>query len=94
MQIKFSKPALKDLDNIETYIYQDNPKSAKEVVLKIIHKIKIILVNSPGIGRPGRVKNTREYVINDLPYIIPYRVKDGCLEILRIMHTSRKYPSA
>jgi len=94
MQIKLTIPALKDLDSIETYIYQDDPKAAKEVVLKIILKIKTILVNSPGIGRPGRVKNTREYVLSDLPYIIPYRVRGGTLEILRIMHTARKYPCA
>jgi toxin ParE1/3/4 len=92
MQIKLTTSAVNDLDDIETYIYKDNPKVAKEVVLKIIYKIKTILVNSPGIGRPGRAKNTREYVLSDMLYIIPYRVKNDCLEILRIIHSSRKYP--
>lgn len=26
------------------------------------------------------------------PYIIPYRVKDGAVEILRVFHTSRRWP--
>ena len=35
---------------------------------------------------------TRELVIRNLPYIIPYRVRENFIEILRVLHTSRRWP--
>ncbi|MDP2196877.1 MAG: type II toxin-antitoxin system RelE/ParE family toxin [Rhodocyclaceae bacterium] len=44
------------------------------------------------MGRPGRVPGTRELVVTRFPYILPYRVREQAVEILRIFHTSRKWP--
>ncbi|PIW88418.1 MAG: type II toxin-antitoxin system mRNA interferase toxin, RelE/StbE family, partial [Nitrospirae bacterium CG_4_8_14_3_um_filter_44_28] len=41
----------------------------------------------------GRVEGTRELVISGLPYIIPYRVKNNTIEILRVLHAARKWPT-
>jgi len=38
------------------------------------------------------VLGTRELVVRNLPYIIPYRVRDNTIEILRVLHTSRRWP--
>jgi plasmid stabilization system protein ParE len=38
------------------------------------------------------VLGTRELVIEGLPYIIPYRVRDNHVEILRVLHTARRWP--
>ena len=46
----------------------------------------------PESGRPGRVSGTRELVIPEFPYILPYRVRGGVVEILRFFHTSQKPP--
>ena len=46
----------------------------------------------PESGRPGRVSGTRELVIAEFPYILPYRVRSGVVEILRFFHTSQKPP--
>ena len=46
----------------------------------------------PESGRPGRVSGTRELVIAEFPYILPYRVRGGVVEILRFFHTSLKPP--
>jgi toxin ParE1/3/4 len=27
------------------------------------------------------------------PYIVPYRIKDDAVEVLRVFHTSRKWPT-
>ncbi|WP_319777687.1 type II toxin-antitoxin system RelE/ParE family toxin [Maridesulfovibrio sp.] len=51
-----------------------------------------LLGNFPQKGRPGRVTGTRELVLDRYPYIVPYRVKDDVVEILRVFHTSRKLP--
>jgi toxin ParE1/3/4 len=44
------------------------------------------------MGRPGRVSGTRELVIPGTPYIVPYRVRGGKLEILRILHATQRWP--
>jgi plasmid stabilization system protein ParE len=44
------------------------------------------------MGRVGRVEATRELVISNTSYLIIYRVKEESVEILRILHSSRKYP--
>jgi toxin ParE1/3/4 len=38
------------------------------------------------------VPDTRELIIPETPYIIPYRIHDGQIEILRVFHTARKWP--
>jgi toxin ParE1/3/4 len=52
------------------------------------------LAENPHIGRPGRVPGTREFVIDKTPYIVPYRVKDNALQILRIYHGARRWPES
>ncbi|MDR2726446.1 MAG: type II toxin-antitoxin system RelE/ParE family toxin, partial [Deltaproteobacteria bacterium] len=47
----------------------------------------------PESGRPGRVPGTRELVIAGLPYLLPYRVRNDVVEILRFFHTSQKPPN-
>jgi toxin ParE1/3/4 len=51
-----------------------------------------MLADQPGMGRPGRVAGTRELVISGLPFILPYVEKAGVVTILRVMHTSMKWP--
>ena len=51
-----------------------------------------MLNRQQGIGRPGRVSRTRELVISGLPYILPYVEKEEAVIILRVMHTSKKWP--
>jgi toxin ParE1/3/4 len=46
----------------------------------------------PLMGRLGRVEGTRELVIANTPYILIYRVKLESVEILRVFHTSKRYP--
>jgi toxin ParE1/3/4 len=46
----------------------------------------------PQSGRPGRIEGTHELVIPGLPYIIPYRIVNGMIRLLSVIHTSRKWP--
>ena len=91
-RIRFSKSAVNDLNSIREYIYDNNKEAAKEVVSYIIEKIETILVVNPAAGRAGRVLRTRELVISKYPYIVPYQVRDDVIYILRVLHTSRKWP--
>ena len=51
-----------------------------------------MLSEQPGLGRSGRVANTRELIVSGLPYIIPYRVKNNAIEILRMFHCAMQWP--
>ena len=91
MQIKWVSIALDDLKEAMDFIAQDNPEAAQRIADKIWAATQN-LKNSPEIGRPGRVLNTRELVINDTPFIVPYRVKDKTIQVLRVLHGARRWP--
>ena len=91
MRVKWSRKALLNLDYAVEYIAADNPKAAAEVAQRI-WDISQMLADQPGMGRPGRVAGTRELVISGLPYILPYIEKADTVIILRVMHSSMKWP--
>ena len=91
MREKWIRLALRDLDEVEAYIARDNPAAAAETVLGIARAVSL-LQEQPGLGRAGRVSGTRELVIPDSPLIVPYRVKDNSVQVLRVYHASRRWP--
>jgi toxin ParE1/3/4 len=91
MQIKWLRRALRNLEQAHNYILQENPEAAKELILKI-QTTASQLENYPFMGKPGRVEDTRELVIHNTSYIVIYRIKEELVEILRVLHTSKRYP--
>jgi addiction module RelE/StbE family toxin len=91
MQVKWLRNAAKNLNDATEYIADDNPKVAREFFIHTIESVNK-LAQYPELGRAGRVPGTRELVILGYPYIVPYRIKDGNVEILRVFHTSRMWP--
>lgn len=93
MRLRWTRLAERDLDQIADYIGQDNPAAAARVVLELIEQAETLLPAHPAIGRPGRVLGTRELVVGNLPYIVAYRVRGRDVEIIRVLHTARAWPS-
>ena len=93
VEIKWLKKALRNLDDQAEFIAKDNPIAARQVV-QHIHNTVLLLADNPGMGHAGRVSGTHELVIPNNPYIVPYRVRPRLqrIEILRVLHTSRKHP--
>ncbi|MEN6441723.1 MAG: type II toxin-antitoxin system RelE/ParE family toxin [Syntrophobacter sp.] len=85
--------ALKNLDDEAVCIARDNPRAATELVKHVLDMVDA-LAEHPALGRPGRVPGTRELIITGTPYLIPYRVKGEAVEILRVFHGSRRWPSS
>ncbi len=92
MRVRWLRAALANLDAEAEYIARDNPMAAARVVVSITEAVKR-LQEYPALGRPGRVIGTRELVVPDTPYIVPYRVRGNGLEILRVFHAARKWPT-
>ena len=93
MRLRWTKLASQDLDEIAEYIGQDSPPAAHRVVLELLELTESALLTHPAAGRPGRLLGTRELVIGHLPYIVAYRVREQDIEIVRVLHTSRRWPS-
>lgn len=91
MKIRWLRTALNNLNREAEYIAEESPRTA-ELILRRIEKAVSLLAKQPSLGRPGRVYGTRELVVPKTRYIIPYRVKNNYVEILRVFHTSRKLP--
>jgi toxin ParE1/3/4 len=90
MRVKWTVRASENLDTILKYIHQDNPMAAQAFLAEALKKIKH-LEEFPLMGRAGIVPQTREFVVHK-NYIVHYRVKDECVEILRVLHARRKFP--
>ena len=90
VEIRWTRKALENLDQIAAYIAQDNPTRANSFVGEIKAKTEL-LATFPGLGRPGRVPSTRELVVHD-NYVVPYRVKDSTVQIIRLQHVARLWP--
>lgn len=91
MKIRWTEGANNNLDHVEGYIAQDNPPAAVVTVNKIIETAQM-LADYPTVGKRGRERGTRELVVAGLPYIVIYTVLREELVILRVLHTSMKYP--
>jgi toxin ParE1/3/4 len=93
MQVKWLRKALQNLDDEAEYIAQEDPAAARLIVEHIVKTINL-LKDNPALGHPGRIHGTRELVVPDTRYIVPYRVRPSLqrIEVLRIFHTSRRPP--
>lgn len=93
MQVKWLSKALHNLNDEADYIAQEDPAAAKLVVQRIFDSVNL-LPDNPAMGKPGRIHGTRELVVPDTRYIIPYRVRPRLnrIEILRVFHASRCLP--
>ncbi len=93
MEIIWLRRAVNDLVALRRYIGQDNPDAAYRISVRLLEAVAR-LAQHPAMGRPGRVPGTRELVIPGTPYIVPYRVRGGKLEILRVLHATQRWPGS
>lgn len=91
MRVRWTRPALADLEAIGDYIAADSPDAAYRLINGIIDRVDSILSDAPAVGREGRVGGTRELVLPKLPYIVVYRFDDS-VEIIAVRHAARQWP--
>ncbi|MET3889908.1 toxin ParE1/3/4 [Bosea sp. OAE506] len=91
MKIVWTRRALREIDQAFAFVARDSPAAASAMVAAMEARAAV-LAEHPEIGRPGRMDGTRELVLSGLPYILPYRVRDGRIEILAVFHISRAWP--
>ncbi|MCK4207126.1 type II toxin-antitoxin system RelE/ParE family toxin [Brucella pituitosa] len=89
--LRWTRRAIRRLDQIGNYVAKDNPAAAAQIVTRIVSAVDNI-TSYPSMGRVGRIKGTREYPLGDIPYIIVYRLQSGVVEIITVFHGAQKWP--
>ncbi|UDF05526.1 type II toxin-antitoxin system RelE/ParE family toxin [Asticcacaulis sp. AND118] len=72
------------------YIFQDSPNAATSQLEHIRTQTRL-LAEHPHIGRPGRIRGTRELVIRHTPFIAVYRVTENAVQIVRFLHGAQNH---
>lgn len=92
MQVRWTQPAVADLTGIFDYLSEHQSSELAERVIRTVVEAAESLRAFPKKGRLGRELDTRELVMQRYPYIVIYTLKPDALEILTVLHTSRKFP--
>jgi toxin ParE1/3/4 len=89
LSVRWSWQSHDHLVAIRRRIRQDKPLAAERVRLRILEMVELLSA-LPRLGKPGRRRGTREFVIPRLPYIIVYQVMQNELVVLGIFHGARE----
>ena len=92
MKIVWSPRAIRHLIHLRAYIQKDSEQNAAVVAQRILQAVEL-LQTQPEMGRAGRVLGTRELIIPDTPYLIPYRLRRDRLELIAVFHGRQKWPA-
>jgi plasmid stabilization system protein ParE len=82
---------IRHLVALREYIAKDSETNAALVAERILNAVDLLQTH-PEIGRPGRLVGTRELVIPDTPFVIPYRIRQERLELLAVFHGRQRGP--
>jgi toxin ParE1/3/4 len=88
----WTPPAAADLAVIADHLGEEAGIEVARQNIELLHAAATGLVRFPERGRPGRVTGTRELVV--APYLIAYRIRPNAVQILRVLHGARRWPSA
>lgn len=92
INVVWSRRATKHLRDLRDYIAKDSEGSAAIIANRILRAVDL-LQTQPEMGRPGRITGTRELVVPDTPYVIPYRIRRQSLELIAVFHGRQKWPA-
>lgn len=91
MQLKWTLLAIHDLREAGDYISAENPQAAVKMAARVLEAVEY-LREYPGIGREGRLSDSKELVVTGTPFIIIYRLRSPTVQILRVLHHAREWP--
>jgi plasmid stabilization system protein ParE len=89
MRIEFTTPALRDLEELRTYL-SARSGSGLANVLGDIESTVIDIPKSISRGRKTPRDDVWERVSSRYKFVIPYHVQSGAVYILRIYHPKRE----
>jgi toxin ParE1/3/4 len=93
VRIIWRRQAEDELAEILDYLLDRDPTAALRIYDAVRDQVSL-LADQPGMGRIGRVKDTRELVISRTPYIVAYTIdrRVDAVVVLRVLHGARSWP--
>lgn len=88
MKIRYTVPALADLDSILDYVVAQSPQGAKRVQARIRAVIELLAVH-PHIGVRTDDPAIRRLTTLPYPYLIFYEVTEDAIVIHAVRHAAR-----
>lgn len=94
MRVRWTTDAADDLERLCDYTAESRPEAARRVAQTIVERIGT-LESFPNLGRPGRVRGTREIAFPPLPFVAVYEVFEtqGEVRVLRVLHGAQQWPA-
>jgi len=93
MKVRWSETALAEIEDIFSYIYQNN-RSAATAVVGRIEGLTVLLEEFPFVGHLTDEPDVRMLSVVRYPFVIFYAIDDAAGEtvILHVRHTARERP--
>jgi toxin ParE1/3/4 len=91
VRVRWTRAARKDIDTAYEYVAVDSASAASQFIERIKQAAEV-LIRHPMAGRTGRIPGTRELIVAGTPWIIPYRIRRGFVDVLAVIHGARKWP--
>jgi len=91
MDIVWRRQAARDLAHIFDFVLRQDPGAARNLCDRVERRVAQ-LRDHPHMGRPGRVAGTRELVVAGTPYVVAYREASSQVDVLAVIHASRRWP--
>jgi plasmid stabilization system protein ParE len=91
MAVIWTRPAVRHLEEISDYVAAHD----KAAAARLLHRIGVAvshLASHPMMGRAGRRAGTRELVIPNTAYVVPYAIRGGDVIVLAVFHAARQWP--
>ena len=88
MRLRFTRPALVDLDELLEYVHSRSPKGAERVGQRIRSLIDQ-LPQHPFIGKQTEDPSIRRLMTFPFPYLIFYEVNDTEIVVHAVRHGAR-----
>lgn len=90
LSIRWTIPAFNDFMVFVNYYRHEAGLELSKKFADAIEKSLETLSLMPTIARPGFKINTRQYILQEFPFIIEFRARNNVIEILAFLHQARK----
>ncbi len=91
MKVRYTETALRELDEIFTYIFEHD-RSAATGVIERVERLTALLVEFPFVGHETDEIGVRVVPLVRYPFLIFYTVNTDEVVILHVRHGSRLQP--
>ena len=91
MNVFIRDRAYADLEQIYQWIRRDRPEAAVGVIERIFESLDRLAL-FPFMGHPGLVKDTYEWVVPGIPFIIVYEIDEPAqeLRVIAVFHSRQE----